>query len=427
MYNKISVLFWVRSSEKNKKGLAPLKIRITVQDKDKCDFSTGKFVDVSLWNPQRKNVSGKSLEALTINRYISEADARLTDIYTRLNYERLPISAEIIRNIFLDRAQIKSTITTVIEDYIKKAKDKVEKEKSLSSFTLRKYELLLERIKSFLFYKKRKDVFLDEVNYAFISDFETWLLQYGSSTGTNLGKDTATGYLKKLHHIILECFKRGEIKTNPFVNISLKWEKPTAEGISEDQLAKLLEYTSKLKIQRLSIVLDRFIVGCYTGMAHSDISQCTRDNIHKIFGDDGTWIKLYRVKTDELCNIPIFPPVQKIIDKYWDNPTLKAENLLFPKASLQSCNEYIKQIAELAGLPNANDISTHTARHTFAQMAMDLGVNIEAIAKILGHASSRTTKQTYAKASHRFISGEVKKLNGLFSEKKEVVENKSAG
>ncbi len=426
MYNKISVLFWVRTSEKNKKGLAPLKIRITVQDKDKCDFSTGKFVDVNLWNAQKKIVTGKSMEALTINRYISEADLKITEIYTRLNFERLPVSAEIIRNIFLDRAQIKSTITSVISEYIKKAKDKVEKENSLSSFTLRKYELLEDRIKSFLNVKKRKDVFLDEVNYGFISDFETWLLQNGSSTGSRLGRDTTTGYLKKLHHIILECFKRGEIKTNPFVNKSLKWEKPTAEGISEDQLKKLLNL--RLAIPRLNKVLDRFIVGCYTGMAHSDISQCTRDNIHTVFGDNGKWIKLYRVKTDEVCIIPIFPPVQKIIDKYWNDPILEAENLLFPKASLQSCNEYIKEIAGLAGLSNARDISTHTARHTFAQMAMDLGVNIEAIAKILGHASSRTTKQTYAKASQRFISGEIKKINSaLFSQEEAKEERQSAG
>jgi len=41
---------------------------------------------------------------------------------------------------------------------------------------------------------------------------------------------------------------------------------------------------------------------------------------------------------------------------------------------------------------------------------MDLGVNIEAISQIVGHSSSRTTKAIYAKASHKFVSHEIKNL-----------------
>ena len=425
MNTRLSILFWVRASAANKNGFAPLKIRLTLSQSDKCDFSSGYNVDVNLWNAPKKRVNGKSLEADRINKYILETEVKLLKIHESLIYDAKDISAEIVRNIFQGKGQLRYSLFEAIDEHNTKMKAQVEKEGSISEGTLNKFIQLKIKLTGFLKSKNRKDVALTEVNYGFISDFRTWLLQYGHHDIEKGGvsTDSATGHLKKLKKIVSEHFKRGNLKTDPFFGIQLKWEDPTAEGLTEGELRRFEEVT--LSNFRLQKILDRFIVGCYTGMANSDITNCTRDNLITVFGSTEKWIKIERIKTGETATIPVFPPVQAIIDKYWNNPKCLKENKLFPQAGLNSCNEYLKEIAALAKV-NRN-VTTHTARHTFAQMAMDLGVNIEAIAKILGHASSKTTKATYAKASHRFISVEVKKLNSLFPNKKEKNENKSVG
>lgn len=425
MNNRLTILFWVRASAANKNGFAPLKIRLTLSQNDKCDFSSGFNVEVKQWNAAKKQVNGKSVEAARINKFILESEVKLLKIYESLLSDDKEINSEIIRNIFQGKDQLRYTLFGAIDEHNTKMQLQVEKEKTVTGDTLKKFEQLKIKLTSFLKTKNRKDVALTEVNYSFISDFRTWLLQHGHHDIEKGGVsvDSATGHLKKLKKIISEHFKRGNIKSDPFFGIQLKWEDPTAEGLTEGELKRFEALT--LSNFRLQKILDRFIVGCYTGMANSDITNCTRDNLVTVFGSSEKWIKIERKKTGELCTIPVFPPVQKIIDKYWDNVKCVQENTLFPRVGLNACNEYLKEISALAQV-NRN-VTTHTARHTFAQMAMDLGVNIEAIAKILGHASSKTTKATYAKASHRFISIEVKKLNSLFAPEGRKDERQSAG
>jgi len=205
----------------------------------------------------------------------------------------------------------------------------------------------------------------------------------------------------------------------------LNWVSVQKEGLTENQL----EAIEKLSFNtpRFQKVLDRFIVGCYTGMAHSDITNCKKDNIVHSFADNNEWINIKRTKTGEDCKIPILPPVQAIIDKYKNDPACIKANTLFPNVHLNSCNELLKDIAGIAGIKNIK-VSTHTARHTFAQMAMDLGVNIEAIAEILGHSDSKTTKSSYARTSHKFVSNEINNLKDKkFPGLKIVQQDKAAG
>ncbi len=85
---------------------------------------------------------------------------------------------------------------------------------------------------------------------------------------------------------------------------------------------------------------------------------------------------------------------------------------LLPVLSNQKMNEYLKEIAEVCGIDK--DISTHTARHTFATMALNNGVALHNVSKMLGHSSINMTKR-YARVLDRSIKKEMEGLQEALS------------
>ena len=57
-------------------------------------------------------------------------------------------------------------------------------------------------------------------------------------------------------------------------------------------------------------------------------------------------------------------------------------------------------------------LTTHCARHTFACMAVEYGMPIDIIAKILGHTNTNMTRR-YAKISEANISREMKRIGEI--------------
>ena len=55
-------------------------------------------------------------------------------------------------------------------------------------------------------------------------------------------------------------------------------------------------------------------------------------------------------------------------------------------------------------------LSFHLARHTFACLAVEYGMPIDVLAKILGHSNTNMTRH-YAKFSEQLIGREMRKMN----------------
>lgn len=58
-------------------------------------------------------------------------------------------------------------------------------------------------------------------------------------------------------------------------------------------------------------------------------------------------------------------------------------------------NEYLKVCAQKAGIDKP--ITSHWARHTGATILLNDGIDMEIVAKVLGHSSTRITRSVYAK------------------------------
>ena len=66
----------------------------------------------------------------------------------------------------------------------------------------------------------------------------------------------------------------------------------------------------------------------------------------------------------------------------------------FPKVAVQTYNKNLKRIADVTGITKR--LTSHVGRHTFATWMLHEGVQLERVAKMLGH-SKITQTQRYAK------------------------------
>jgi len=112
-------------------------------------------------------------------------------------------------------------------------------------------------------------------------------------------------------------------------------------------------------------------------------------------------------KTDDYIQIPLLREAQNIIEKYNNYPDREVLGFVLPRISNQKINSYLKILADQSGLKKT--VTHHVARHTFATMALNRGIPVEAVQKLMGHTNIKTT-QIYAKMLTSTIVKEMEKM-----------------
>ena len=159
--------------------------------------------------------------------------------------------------------------------------------------------------------------------------------------------------------------------------------------------------TKRMPNERLERVRDVWCFCAQTGLAFTDAEHLRAEHIST--DENGTqWIHKPREKTSVMSRIPLLPYPLKILAKYADS-NLEGGKLL-PVPSNQKMNAYLKEIAVICDI--GKNLTTHCARHTFASLAIEYGMPIDVIAKILGHTNVNMTRH-YAKFSEQLISREM--------------------
>lgn len=170
----------------------------------------------------------------------------------------------------------------------------------------------------------------------------------------------------------------------------------------------------KFHSKRLERIRDAFVFSCFTGLTFGEMKTLTTDNF-KLQNDDKEWIDKDRNKTSIKAEILFSAIPHLIIDKY--RGKLIGKKLL-PIPSNQKMNDYLKEIAAIAGV-NKN-LTCHVARHTFAtSVTLTKGVPLESVSKMLGHTNTVTT-QIYAQVVHEKLTNDAatwnEKMQGIEKE-----------
>jgi integrase len=272
-------------------------------------------------------------------------------------------------------------------------------------FTTKKYVDLFLR-KHF----KTNDIYLSDLNYQFITEFEFFLRATIPLDESNpLGNNGIMKHIERLNKIARLGVMMEWIPKHPFERYKLRFQKTEREFLTTDELNLLENFCCSS--DRLNRVKDLFVFSCYTGLAYIDLINLTPLNI--CLGIDGEyWIKTFRQKTDVSVNVPLLPQALNLLEKYKNDPVVVNKNSILPIFSNQKVNQYLKDVAKECKIQKY--INFHLARHTFATtVTLTNGVPIETVSKMLGHTKLSTT-QVYVHILQKKISDDMSLLRQKF-------------
>lgn len=378
-------MFYIRRDKTNKKGEAPVFMRLTING-ERADASIKRFIEPHAWNSAKGKANEKSRGGKDLNLYLDAISANILRIQRDLELDKKEVSAQIILNRYLGKEQSDShTLMEVFRAHNEKCR--ALSGISLAPGTVIRYETSLRLTEAFLrtTYKK-EDCYLDEITHQFVEDYDFYL-----RTVRRCCHNTTTKYLLNFKKIIRIALAKGWMKKDPFAQVHFHFEPVEREFLEKQELKVLLN--KEITITRLSQVRDIFCFCCLTGLAFMDVQQLKPEHlVADIHGK--IWIRKARQKTKNMCNIPLLDEAQKIIDRYRDHPYCQTHGVLLPVCSNQKMNSYLKELADICGI--RKNLSTHCARHTFATLTLASGATIDNVAKMLGHANVNMTRR-YAK------------------------------
>ena len=247
------------------------------------------------------------------------------------------------------------------------------------------------------------DMYLYELNYQFMSSFESFLKQkYNNST------TTCYKHYQRFTRVIHQAMHKGYIEKYPFENYKIKLPKKKIQYLTQAELDRIDQ--CDFKVERLNIIRGIFIFSCYTGLAYAESESLTPDNITT--GIDGElWLNINRRKTKKDFQVPLFPRALEILEKYKNHPSCLKRGKCLPVPSNVKFNAYLKEIADIAGIPKSKPLVTHLARKTFAStVALTNGMNNGVLSKILGHNSIKVTLDSYGTIIDELMLRSVKEL-----------------
>lgn len=207
-------------------------------------------------------------------------------------------------------------------------------------------------------------------------------------------------YHRFLVSFILDAIKYGIMSRNPYEELHIDKE-PTANAL--DKVLTMEEFKRIEAIEPnteyMKHTKDLFIFQAYTGLSYCDLMSFDSSKIRMLNGKP-----VYsgrRGKTKKEYTFLLLKPALQV---------LEANGGKLPKMSNQKYNEYIKALAMAAGITKS--VSCHWARHTCATMLFNNRVDIEIVKKVLGHSTSRVTREVYAKLLDETVADAMAEVEG---------------
>jgi site-specific recombinase XerD len=405
-FTTFSVLFFTRKPNSNKKELS-IYARITVNGKI-AEMSLKRKTSVNEWDNSKGRLRGNTQRIKLLNSYLDQVYSKLLDTQKKILDKDNLITADKVKASYQGLDQEHKTLTDIIEYHNETMKS------VLKWGTLKNYHTTAKYLKEFLKEKKKtSDIYLKQINYKFITEFEMFVRSYNAKKERKTCANNGTmKHLERLKKMINLAIKLEWLEKNPFQNYKMRFEKNERQFLSEREL-KLLEETY-FKSESLERVKDMFLFACYTGLSYGDLKELTTDHIVK--GMDGkNWISTKRAKTNESVKAPLLQKADNILKKYQEKRFDLENKRLFPVISNQKINKYVKEI--MKGSNIRKHITFHSARHTFATtVTLSNGVPIETVSKLLGHSKLSTT-QIYARVMENKISSDMTNLEDIMNKK----------
>jgi len=400
----------------------PVRMSISFGGK-RVMVNAGCRVDAAKWNSQKQRVKsntthGRGTTSSDVNSRLNHLENGINDYFRTCEVSRTMPTLADVKAVFtrLVRYEVekKESFYDCFDRFVKTAgRENSWDERTYSKFSVIKNHLMRFDA-SLAFENLNADRLIDYIDYLRKTcdlrnttidknlSFVRWYLRWAHKHGYSVSQG-ALDFSPKLKGT------DGKIKKVIFLSL--------------DELTHLYRFelpTGKLYLER---VRDVFVFCCFSGLRYSDVRNLSKA------ADKGTHIECVTQKTSELLKIETNKYSRAILDKYKDVP-FESDKAL-PVISNQRMNDYLKELAELAGLnapetivyykgnqrieetyPKYALLGTHCARKTFVTNLIYLGVSDHVIKQWTGHRDNKSF-DVYHKVVDEIKAREMSKFDSI--------------
>ena len=375
----------LRTESPAREGKFPIYIQVSIK-RHTVKFSTGFICSKDNWDPEKQHIKGKTKEITDNNLIIDNTKSRIIEIFTRYRLQNRTLTPDLLRQEYRNPSSF-TNFLAFIRYQIERRRGEVTHSTIKANQTM---VHLLEACKPVIFFQ--------DVNFNLIHDFQKYLKKKNMKPGT-IGK-----VLSNLKIYTNLALRNKIITDNPFAGIPIRRPAGERTFLMPEELQSLVNLYAKLTLpENHQRVLRYFLFSCFTGLRISDLKKVKPENI--VNGNTLIYSPLKTKYTAKWVKIPLTDPALKLIQ---DLPKNKLIGLLFNCYSDQVTNRMLKKIAAAADIDK--DITSHTARHTFATIFLRETKNLAVLQKLMGHTNISET-MIYAHILTEDLEAEMKIFN----------------
>lgn len=370
-----------------KDGTQNIQLRIT-QARKMYRVSIGHSIEKRHWNEEKKEVRKTHPQHLLINAATKAKILEVEKTYLKSQVGGKKVSASTLK-----KQLKKEIIGDSFLEYAKLRSNKID-----NPSTKRTAIAIINKLEVFL---KGNDLLFEEITYDWIKEYERYLKSLGNSVNTihnNLK------ILKATYNDAIKSEVYEPEKLSPWSKHSAKKSKTIRTRLTLNQIHQL----EKLDLQEgtnKDHARNFFLFSFFMqGMRVTDVLQLCWSNI--VNGR----LEYTASKTQKARSKKMSTQALAIVEKY-RKPFLNNSEYIFPflkkyqkkkldkdvwRKKIEAATSVINnELKEIAPLINAAKLTTHTARHSFAEYArIKTGGNVTVISAALDHSSISIT-QTY--------------------------------
>ena len=409
----------------------PIRMRVNFASQ-RIEFTTGYRIDVAKWDADKQWVKNGCTNKL--KQSASEINAALLGYYTEIQEifkrfevaEVMPSPADVKsafnarhRSDDVQEEQTSEKLDASAEFY--KAFDEFVcvcgRQNDWTHATYEKFAAVKNHLRAF-----RADLSFSFFNEAGLTEYVRYLREVREMRNSTIGKQ-----LSFLKWFLRWSFSQGMHRNNAYDTFrpKLKDTQKKIIFLTWEELTKLREFEIPSAKQSLDRVRDVFLFQCFTGLRYSDVYNLRRSDIKE------DHIEVTTIKTSDSLVIELNKHSKAILEKYQD--VVFEHDKALPVITNQKMNEYLKELAELAGInepirqtyykgneridevtPKYALLGTHTGRRTFICNALALGIPPQVVMKWTGHSDYKAMKP-YIDIADDIKANAMSKFNQLWA------------
>ncbi len=285
------------------------------------------------------------------------------------------------------------------------------------SGTVTTYLKTRSSLKKFREYVKTRELDFRDITVEFLNDYESYMQNKLKNKVNTIHKD-----LKTIRQVFGRALTENQIGQEyyPFFKKKLRTEKTNKVKLNEKEMLRIvdLDLSIKTSIGRSQ----RYFIFSYfsCGMRFADVCNLRKQDISDDFllsyrmgktGETATFkLTLQSISVLEEFGFKNKKPndfVFPLIDKEYKDPFELRRRISSSNALV---NKDLKKIAALADIDQR--FGFHSARHTFATIALNKGVGVYEVSKLLKHSSIRITEIYLKSFDEAQMSNAINKIYG---------------